>query len=108
MPTDFSSSADIAKAYGKAHFGGKPISSLLRTLNPNGGVFVPTQALAGAPISSIKDPDSAVLMYETEVWPNGKRLIVTAAGNGRAVDQDKFSLNVELLLPRSSSPAVQK
>ena len=96
LPTDFSSSADVAKACGNTHFGGKPISSLLRTLNPNSGVFVPNQALAGVPISSIKDPDSAVLMYETEVWPNGRRLIVTAAGNGRAVDKDKFSLNVEL------------
>jgi hypothetical protein len=95
FPTDFSSSADIAKAYGKNHFGGKTIGSLLRTLNPNGGVFVPNQALAGMPVLRIKDPESVVLLYETEVWPNGKRLIVTAAGNGHIVEERDFTLELE-------------
>lgn len=99
FPQDLSSSADIAKAYGKTHFRGKTISSHLRTLNPNGGVFVPNQALAGMTISSIKDPDSVVLLYETEVWPNGKRLVVTAAGNGHIVEERDFTVSVQTAPP---------
>jgi len=99
FPSAFQSSGDIARAYGNTQFNGKPISGLLRTLNPNGGVFVANQALAGAPVSSIKDVDSVVLLYETEVWPNGNRLIVTVDGDAQMIDERDFTLNVERVSP---------
>ena len=44
-----------------------------KTLNPNGGSFMPNANLAGVFISDIEEPERTVLIYETQSWPNRDR-----------------------------------
>ena len=85
-----------------------------KTLNPKGR-FLYNMALAGANQNSLEKPMDTVVFYETEPWPDGKRVVAFADTHVRIVDADKWktlqpSLNLKLkkvakpMKPNQDSP----
>lgn len=55
------------------------ITTFPKTLNPNGGTFIPNANLAGANLAELEDASRTVLVYETMPWPDGRRPIYSFA-----------------------------
>lgn len=47
---------------------------VFKTLNPNGGMFAFNMAVGGVSMTAIREPAETIMVYETQVWPDGRRL----------------------------------
>lgn len=61
-----------------------------RSLNPNGGQILYNVAIGGVSASSLQNPSTVVLFYETKNWPDGKRGVVFADGHVSLLTDDEW------------------
>ncbi len=63
-----------------------------KSANPKGGEFFFNMALAGVTGSTIVNPSETVMLYESEEWPNGGRVIAYADGHAKFVKEDAIGV----------------
>lgn len=61
-----------------------------KTLNPNGGRILFNIALGGVATSSIPAPAEAIMYYESNPWPDGRRCVAFADGHAKIVDEPEW------------------
>lgn len=64
---------------------------IFKTLNPNGGMIRFNMGVSGAVESSISSPADTVLLYETEPWPDGRRVVAFCDGHAKLVTQEAWA-----------------
>ena len=57
--------------------------SIYDTLNPNGGTIEPNENLAAALYSEVVAPDSTIMVFETNDWPDGGRILGFTDGHAK-------------------------
>jgi hypothetical protein len=80
---------------------------LTKSLNPKGGRILFNMSLAGASASDVEAPGVTPMFYESETWPDGRRLVAFADASVKWVKADewaKMTPNLKLNLKRRGKP----
>ena len=60
-------------------------SSIWKSLNPNGGQLVFNMGISGALMASVPDPANTVMLYDSQPWPDGRRVVGFCDGHAKIV-----------------------
>ena len=60
--------------------------------NPNGGGFRFAMNIAGVAATAIDSPAEAPMIYESNAWPDGKRVVAFTDGHAKRVGQQEWAL----------------
>jgi len=59
--------------------------------NPDGGSMLFNMSLAGTSSSEIESPQNTVMLYDSQPWPDGRRIVVFADSSARFVDAAEWT-----------------
>jgi prepilin-type processing-associated H-X9-DG protein len=64
--------------------------SIFKSANPKGGMFLFNMAISGANGSSITEPASTILIFESEPWSDGRRAVAFCDGHAKFVNSKEW------------------
>lgn len=82
-------------------------TEIFKSLNPAGGTWRFNMSLAGVSETDIAEPANTVLLYESEAWADGKRVVAYADGHAKVVSSDEWQKllpTLQLKLKRHGKP----
>ena len=65
--------------------------NVFKTLNPKGGMIRFNMGIAGASTTSIASPADTVLLFESEPWPDGRRVVAFCDGHVKLVNEQTWA-----------------
>jgi hypothetical protein len=80
---------------------------LWKSPNPNGGRILFNMALAGSNATAVEEPSNTILFYDSQPWPDGRRLVAMVDTSARFVDAETWatlSETLKLRLPKRGQP----